>query len=184
VKVPLTPAAFGVVTGAGVDGVVPEVVVPVEEVVVVVFFVDFVVAFLVDFFVDFLVVTGVEVGAVVAGVGVAAAVAGVVVVVVVVVVVPPAKEVVPPESEVVPPPSEVPLPRAKPVVDPNCGGVIASTAPSPPTVPPAIKKKRLLNIFTPISLTQLSEIQILHCGIYLLEYPHRAQLCARFRPIL
>ena len=84
-KVPLTPAAFGVVTGAGVDGVVPEVVVPVEE-------------------------------------------------------------VVPPESEVVPPPSEVPMPRAKPVVDPNWGGVIASTAPRPPTVPPAIKKKRLLNI--------------------------------------
>ena len=83
---------------------------------------------------------------VVAGVGVAAAAAGVVVVVVVVEVVPPAKEVVPPESEVVPPPSEVPVPRDKPVVDPNWGGVIASTAPRPPTVPPAIKKKRLLNI--------------------------------------
>jgi len=78
---------------------------------------------------------------VVAGVGVAAAVAGVVVVVVVVVV-----EVDPPAKEVVPPESEEPVPSAKPVVDPNCGGVIASTAPRPPTVPPAIKKKRLLNI--------------------------------------
>ena len=39
--------------------------------------------------------------------------------------------------------SEVP-PSFKPLVVPNCGGVIARTAPRPPTVPPAIKKNLLL----------------------------------------
>jgi hypothetical protein len=97
---------------------------------------------------------------VVAGVGVAAVVAGVVVVVVVVVV-----EVDPPANEVVPPESEEPVPSANPEVDPNCGGVIANTAPRPPTVPPAIRKKRLLNIINSYAPTQPSEIQTLHCGI-------------------
>lgn len=38
---------------------------------------------------------------------------------------------------------EVPLGITNPPDDPNCGGVIDRTAPSPPTVPPAINKKRL-----------------------------------------
>ena len=36
------------------------------------------------------------------------------------------------------------VPRANPVVVPNCGGVIDNTAPRPVIVPPAIKKKRLV----------------------------------------
>ena len=63
---------------------------------------------------------------------------------------------------VVPPESDVPVPKVKPLVAPNCGGVIDRTAPSPPMVPPAIKKKRLPS--TIFSFTQPSEIQILHCG--------------------
>jgi len=49
-------------------------------------------------------------------------------------------------SDVVPPESEVPVLSDKPLVDPNCGGVIDKTAPRPPTVPPAIKKKRFVII--------------------------------------
>jgi hypothetical protein len=37
-------------------------------------------------------------------------------------------------------------------------------------VPPAIKKKRLVSIFSPIVPTQPNEIRTLHYGIYLLEY--------------
>jgi len=100
----------------------------------VVFF-DFVVADLADvlllfFVVDFLVATGVGVAGEVAGVAVACCVVVLV------------KELVPAELDVAverdaPPNFKVP-------VLPNCGGVIASTAPRPPTVPPAIKKNLLL----------------------------------------
>ena len=91
------------------------------------------VGFFVGFFVGFLVVAGAGVPVFAVGVGVAAGV----------LVVPPDKGVPPPESEVPPPESEVPPPRVNPLVEPNCGGVIESTAPRPPIVPPAIKKKRL-----------------------------------------
>ena len=81
---------------------------------------------------------------------------------------------------VVPPASEPPVPSANPVVDPNCGGVIERTAPRPPTVPPAIKKKRLVSIV--ISLIQPSEIQILHYGNDPWVCPHREQLYVPSRP--
>ena len=84
--------------------------------------------------------------------------------------------------ETVPPESEPPVPRANPVVDPNCGGVIDKTAPSPVTVPPAIKKKRLVSIGD--SLNQLHEIQILRCGSDRVEYRHHARPCERFPPTL
>ena len=148
-NVPLTPAGLGVETGVGVDagGGVVAFVPPVG------FFVGVFVGVFVAFFVGVVVAFFVD-----AGVGVAAGVTGV---------------VVPPESDVEPPPSAVPVPSANPVVDPNCGGVMERTAPRPPMVPPAIKKKRLLNI--DISLIQPSEIQILHYGIDPLEYPHRGR---------
>jgi hypothetical protein len=47
----------------------------------------------------------------------------------------------PPEA---PTPSE-PLRELTDVVEVNCGGVIAKTAPSPPTVPPAIRKMRFIS---------------------------------------
>jgi hypothetical protein len=111
------------VDGVGVDGVGGVVLVPVG-------------VFLgVGFFVDFLVVVGV--GVLVFGVGVAeGVVAGVAAGVAAGVL------VVPPDGDV-PPDSEVPVPKVNPLVDPNCGGVMDRTAPNPPTVPPAIKKKRL-----------------------------------------
>ena len=120
----LTPLDCGVEVGVGVEGtcvaggvvLVLLVVEPPE------------VGFFVGFFVGCLVVAGVGVVvfAVEVGVGVAAGVL-----------------VVPPDKGVPPPESEVPPPRVSPLVEPNCGGVIESTAPRPPIVPPAIKKKRL-----------------------------------------
>ena len=150
-KVPLTPAAFGVLagvgllTGADVDGVV---VVPV-----------------VPLFVAFFVALGVALG-VAAGVFVVEGVvaAGVL--------------VVPPDVVVVVPPPKAVPPSESPLVEPNCGGVMERTAPSPVTVPPAIKKKRL--VFILISLIQPSEIQILHCENDRVGSPHRAPLCALF----
>ena len=90
--------------------------------------VGFFVGGFVGFFVGFFVVAGVGVlvAAVEVGVGVAVGVL-----------------VVPPDRGVPPPESEVPPPKVNPLVAPNCGGVIESTAPIPPIVPPAIKKKRL-----------------------------------------
>jgi hypothetical protein len=41
------------------------------------------------------------------------------------------------------PPNGAPPPSVKPPALPNCGGVIETTAPNPPIVPPTIKRKRL-----------------------------------------
>ena len=84
--------------------------------------------------------------------------------------------------ETVPPERGLPDPSANPVVDPNCGGVTDKTAPSPVTVPPAIKKKRLVSIG--FSLNQLREIQILRCGSDREEYRRHARPCERFPPTL
>lgn len=147
-NVPLTPAGLGVETGAGVDfgvvaGVDFGVVAGVDFGVVVrtlLAFFFFVRAFvaagfgvLAGAFVAVVALMGVELGA-----GAAGAVVG-------------------PTASEDPLPSEVdPAPSAKAVVDPNCGGVIDRTAPRPVTVPPAIKKKRLLIIVA--SLNQSHEI--------------------------
>lgn len=71
------------------------------------------------------------------------------------------------------------VPSANPVVVPNCGGVIDSTAPRPVIVPPAIKKKRL--VITGVSLNQLREIQILHCENDRAGYQLRGPPYARSR---
>jgi hypothetical protein len=119
VNVPDTPAGFGA-AGVGVAAGVDFVVVGVVVPVVALFVLFFFLEVVVAFFVA-------------AGAGVAAGV-----------------DVVPPEplaNELVPPDNEVPVPSASPLVLPNCGGVIERTAPNPPTVPPAIKKKRFVIIF-------------------------------------
>ena len=163
VKVPLTPAALGVVTGVGVDaGVDTGVGLRVFLGVGLGVFLGVVVPPLAGFLV--LEGAGVGVDAGVDGVdgGVAAGVVTGVV--------------------LAPPESELPEPSANPAVVPNCGGVIESTAPRPVTVPPAIKKKRLVSIG--FSFNQQSEIRILHCGSDRGEYRRRGRPCAQFRPTL
>ena len=151
VNVPLTPVGFGVVTGVGVDGGGVDGGGFDGGVVLVLLGVDpRGVGFFVGFFVGLLVAAGVGVLVMVVCVGVGVLVA-------------------PPPIGAVPPDKEVPVPRVNPVVDPNCGGVIASTAPKPPTVPPAINKKRLLSMI--YSFRQPSEIQILRCGSGQPEFP-------------
>jgi hypothetical protein len=71
------------------------------------------------------------------------------------------------------------VPSANPVAVPNCGGVIDNTTPRPVTVPPAIKKKRL--VITGVSPNQPHEIQILRCGNDRAGYQLRAPPYARSR---
>ena len=118
------------------DELLPDVVVAV----LVVLFVDF---FLVVFFVLFLVLDVVVVAGVVLVLVVV--VEGVAVVVVDCELVVELDPVVP-ELVVVEPESEAPVDKVSPPDEPNCGGVIDSTAPSPATVPPEISRKRLLTI--------------------------------------
>ena len=131
-NVPETPlAAFGaavVATGVGVALCA----VALADVVDAAEFVVEVAAF---FFAFFLVVVVVVVVVVVAGAGVVAGVAAGAVVA--------AALLEEPESEV--PDNEAPEsePGARPPELPNCGGVIETTAPSPPMVPPTISAKRL-----------------------------------------
>ena len=145
VNVPVAVALVGVGGGAALDaagaGVEAVVLDPVGVFLVVFLGVAFGVAFLVlDFLVDF----GVAFVAaeVVAGAAVVALAAGVVAAGVVAAGVardPPAlKE--PVEEPRAPPPREVP----------NCGGVIANTAPRPPIVPVAINSARFISL--PLSL--------------------------------
>jgi len=135
VNVPDTPlAAFGaavVAAGAGVAVCA----VALADVVDAAEFVVEVAAFFFAFFFAFFLVVVVVVVVVVAGAGVVAGVAAGAVVA--------AALLEEPESEV--PESEVPEsePPLKPPELPNCGGVIDTTAPSPPMVPPTISAKRL-----------------------------------------
>jgi len=129
VNVPETPlAAFGaavVATGVGVALCA----VALADVVDAAEFVVEVAAFFFAFFLVVVVVVVVAGAGVVAGVAAGAVVAAALLE-------EPESEV--PESEV--PESEPPL---KPPELPNCGGVIDTTAPSPPMVPPTISAKRL-----------------------------------------
>ena len=151
VNVPLTPEAGGVLAGAGVDDGVD---------LGVALGVDLGVALGVDLGVDLGDALGVALGVAVLPVtgvlvlvviGAGAGIGGVVVLV----------------------------PRANPVVVPNCGGVIDNTAPRPVIVPPAIKKKRL--VITGVPANQPSGIQILHCGNDRAGYQLHAPPCAQSR---
>ena len=62
-------------------------------------------------------------------------------------------------------PPEVPTPREPvreldEVVDVNCGGVIAKTAPRPPTVPPAISNARFMGQLSPQFLRSIWAIAV------------------------